>query len=86
MPAYDPKRTRALQTHALIVRLLPVYFGPSGDTNDHCGNCNTQCFDRRCRGERVVRIFGARVLIISPILFGLARDRRTRSAGFDARP
>jgi len=31
-------------------------------------NCNTQCFDRRCRGERVVRISRARVLTVFPNL------------------
>jgi hypothetical protein len=30
------------------------------------GTCKTQCFDRLCRGERVVGIFAPRVLIIFP--------------------
>jgi hypothetical protein len=37
-----------------------------GGCYDQCGNCSTQCVDRRCRGERVVRIFEPQVLIICP--------------------
>ena len=37
-----------------------------GARDDQFRNCNTQCFDRRCRGECVVGIFAPRVLIIFP--------------------
>ena len=45
------------------MRLLDYEIRAGGPRYDHCGNCNTQCFDRDCRGERVVRIFAPRVLI-----------------------